>query len=179
MTIESLLQASTILFVIGFVFGLLSPQLRHRQKMMFCKFMGDGFMALYLFTLGGLSGGCGAMIASTGALTQALTPHKYMQRTKWMRVGLAVALSAASIYFVYRVPLDLLPISMVILCRFGELQHRAQRIRIIYFLTCFPWMTYHYLNGFYLPFFACMIGATSLFIAILRHHHPHKEDKTV
>lgn len=179
MIIESFLQPNIILFATGFMFGLLSPQLRHRQKMMFCKFLGDGFMAIYLYTLGGFSGACGAAIASTGGLTQALTPHKYMEKTKWLRVGVATALSIASIYFVYRVPLDLLPISMVILCRFAELQHRAQRIRIVYFLTCFPWMAYHFLNGFYLPFFACMIGATSLFIAILRHHHPHKTETNV
>lgn len=179
MNLESLIEPATILFIIGFVFGVLSPQLRHRQKMMFSKFLGDGFIALYLFTLGGLSGGCGATIASTGALTQALTPHKYMKKTIWIRIGLALALSLASIYFVYRTPIDLLPLSMVILCRFGELQHNAQRIRIIYFVTCFPWITYHFLNDFYLPLIACIIATTSLLISILRHHHPHKEEKAV
>ena len=176
MNLESLLHPATILFVIGFVFGALAPQLRHRRKMMFSKFLGDGFIGLYLLTLGGLSGACGAAIASTGALTQAMTPHKYMQKTIWLRISLALVLSVASIYFVYRTPLDLLPLSMVIICRFGELQHNAQRIRIIYFLTCFPWLTYHFLNDFYLPFFACIIGTISLFVGILRHHHPHKEE---
>lgn len=179
MTFGELLHPSTLLFLIGFAFGSLSPQLRHRQKMMFCKFMGDGLMGLYLLSLGGLSGACGAAIAATGALTQALTPHKYMQKTKWLRIGLACILSVASIYFVYRTPLDLLPISMVIICRFGELQPKAQNIRIVYFLTCFPWMIYHFMNGFYLPFFACMIGSASLFVAILRHRHPPKEGNTV
>lgn len=179
MNLEDILHPATILFIIGFGFGSLSPQLRHRQKMMFSKFLGDGFIALYLFTLGGLSGACGAAIASTGALTQAITPHKYMKKTIWIRIGLALILCFASIYFIYKTPLDLLPLSMVILCRFGELQHNAQRIRIIYFLTCFPWMTYHFLNGFYLPFIACIIASISLMVAIIRHHHPHKGEKTV
>jgi hypothetical protein len=177
--LESLLHPATILFIIGFVFGSISPQLRHRQKMMFCKFMGDGFIALYLFTLGGLSGGCGAAIAATGALIQALTPHKYLKQTIWLRMGIALILSVTSIYLVYKTPIDLLPITMVILCRFAELQNQAQRIRIVYFATCFPWMTYHYLNDFYLPLIACIIGTVSLLVAIIRHHHPHKEEKIV
>ena len=179
MNLESLLHPATILFVIGFVFGSISPQLRHRQKMMFCKFLGDGFISLYLFTLGGLSGGCGAAIAATGALIQSITPHKHLKKTIWLRMGIALILSVTSIYLVYKTPIDLLPITMVILCRFAELQHQAQRIRIVYFATCFPWMTYHYLNDFYLPLIACIIGTISLLVAIIRHHHPHKEEKTV
>lgn len=177
MTLDSLLHINSILFVVGFVFGLCAPQFRHRQKMMYCKFLGDGFLSAYLFTIGGHSGGCGAAIAATGALMQAIIPHKYLKKTMWFRLGVAIILSAASIYFVYKTPLDILPISMVILCRFAELQHNAQRIRLIYFLTCFPWMTYHYMNDFYLPFFACIIGATSLFVAIIRHMHLEKKEK--
>lgn len=179
MILESFLHPATILFIIGFAFGSLSPQLRHRQKMMFCKFLGDGFISLYLLTLGGLSGACGAAIAATGALTQSITPHKYMRKTIWLRISLALALCIASFHFVYKTPLDLLPLSMVIICRFGELQHNAQRIRIIYFVTCFPWITYYFLNGFYLPMIAGIMAATSLSISILRHHHSHKETKTI
>jgi hypothetical protein len=176
-TFESLLHPATILFVVGFIFGLVSPQFRNRRKMMFCKFMGDGFIGLYLFALGGMSGACGAMIASSGAFIQSMTPHKYLKQTIWLRIGAAVTLSAASIYFVYKTPLDLLPLSMVIVCRFGELQPHAQRIRIVYWATSFPWMIYHFLNGFYLPFFACIIGSTSLLVSIIRHHHPQKNEE--
>jgi hypothetical protein len=171
-TIETLWQPVTLLFLIGFGFGLVSPQLHNRRKMMFCKFLGDGFMGIYLITLGGLSGGCGALIAGTGALIQALTPHHYLKKTIWPRIGAALILSAISIYFVYQTPLDILPIAMVIICRFGELQSKSQHIRIVYWATCFPWMIYHFLNEFYLPFIACIIGTISLTIGIIRHHRP-------
>ena len=176
MTFESLLHPSTILFVIGFTAGLASPQFKNRRKMMLAKFFGDGFMALYLFSLGGLSGACGAGIAAMGGLIQALTPHHYLKKTRLPRVIAAVILSIACIYFVYRTPLDLLPICMTVICRFGELQSKAQRIRYTYWLTSFPWMIYHFLNHFYLPLFACMIGSTSILISIIRHHRTHKEE---
>ncbi len=133
-------------------------------------------MGLYLLALGGTSGACGAMIAATGGLIQSLTPHQHLKKTKWPRVGAAVILSITCIYFVYRTPLDLLPIGMTVICRFGELQQKAQRIRYTYWITSFPWMAYHFLNGFTLPLFACMIGSTSILISIIRHHRPLKEE---
>lgn len=176
MIVESLLHPATILFIIAFFANLTSPQFRHRRKMMFAKFFGDGFMSLYLLSLGGLSGACGAGIAALGGLIQALTPHHYLKQTRLPRVIAAVLLSIACIYFVYRHPLDLLPICMTVICRFGELQSKAQRIRYTYWLTSFPWMIYHFMNGFYLPLFACMIGSTSILISIIRHHRSHKEE---
>jgi len=167
--LDSLLQPASILFLIGFLFGLASPQLRARRKMMFSKFMGDGFIGLYLLAVGGMSGACGCFIAATGAFIQAITPHHYLKRTIWPRIVTALVLSAASFYFVYKNPIDILPLSMVIVCRFGELQTQAQRIRFIYWITSFPWMAYHFLNGFYLPLFACILGSMSLLFSIIRH----------
>jgi uncharacterized ion transporter superfamily protein YfcC len=173
---ETFLHPTSILFVIGFIFGLMSPQFQNRHKMMFCKFLGDTLVGIYIITLGGYSGGCAAMIAATGALTQALTPHKYLRKTILLRISIAIILSLASIYFVYKHPLDLLPLAMVIICRFGELQSQAQRIRLVYFVTAFPWMIYHFMNSFYLPLFATIIGATSMFFAMLRHHKRQKQE---
>lgn len=141
------------------------------------KFMGDGLISIYLFLMGGTAGACGALIAGTGALIQALTPHHYLKKTQWLRIGLAVILSVSSIFLVYKTPLDILPLSMVIVCRFGELQKESQRIRFTYWITCFPWMAYHYLNGFYLPLFACAILCVSLLWSMIRHHHPHKKEE--
>lgn len=139
--------------------------------------MADGLIGSYLITLGGMSGGCAALIAATGAFIQSITPHKYLRKTIWLRMFIALILSAASIYFVYKHPLDLIPIAMVIACRFGELQTESQRIKMVYFLTAFPWMIYHYMNGFYLPLFATIIGSVSLFLGMLRYHHSRKETK--
>ena len=126
-----------------------------------------------------MSGGCAALIAATGAFIQSITPHKYLRKTIWLRMIVALILSVASIYFVYRHPLDLVPITMVIACRFGELQPEAQRIKLVYFLTSFPWMFYHYMNGFYLPLFATIIGSISLFLGMYRHTRPQKENVTI
>ena len=171
-TLDNIFEPITLLFLIGFLFGVASPQLRNRRKMMFCKFTGDGLLGVYLWMMGGQSGACGAFIAATGALIQALTPHKYLKQTRWPRIIAAIILSCASIYFVYQTLLDFLPISAVILCRFGELQSQSQRIRFVYWITSFEWMTYHYINGFYLPLVACIIGSMSILISIIRHHHP-------
>jgi hypothetical protein len=165
-----------LIFLTSFVFGIISPQLKSRRKMMALKCIGDWTSALYLLLMGGHSGACAAAIAGTGACIQSLTPHKYLRHTKWFRMGVALILSAARIYFVYKTPTDLLPITMVIICRFGELQPEAQRIRLVYLLTCFPWMLYHYLNDFYLPLFACIILSGSLAWSMVRYRHPPTED---
>ena len=169
MTLESLFHPATILFVIGFGFGLLSPQLHSRRNMMLAKFMGDGLMGMYLITVGGLAGACGALIAATGALIQGLLPINAFHKTVWIRIGAAVILSFASLYFIYQKPLDLLPLLMVIICRFGELQHDAQRIRIVYWLTVPAWSAYYFFMGLYLPLGASLVGFTSLSISIWRH----------
>lgn len=176
MTFDSLFHPATILFVIGFSFGLLSPQLRSRRKMMMAKFLGDGFMGLYLFTAGGLAGACGALIAATGALIQGATPIHLLHKTVWFRITAAITLSIASIYFIYQKPLDLLPLLMVVMCRFGELQHDAQRIRIVYWLTVLPWSIYYFFMGLYLPLGASLIGFASLSISIFRHRKRNKEE---
>ncbi len=169
--LDNLLHPYSLIFFASFVFGIISPQCHNRRKMMALKFSGDTLAGIYLCLMGGTSGGCAAFIAGTGALAQALTPHHMLKKTVVLRLSIAIILSVASIYFSYKTPLDLLPISMVIICRFGELQTQSQRIRLVYWLTCFPWMAYHFLNGFYLPFISCILGSVSLFIGMWRHRH--------
>lgn len=166
---DQYLTPATLIFIASFLCGAIGPHFHNRRKMMLSKFAGDSLSSIYLYILGGYSGACGALIAGTGALTQALTPHQYLKKTIWLRISIALVLSAASIYFSYRTPLDLLPISMVVICRFGELQSKAQRIRFVYWITCFPWIIYHYMNEFYLPFIACIFLCLSLLISLIRH----------
>ncbi len=170
MTFESIFNLTSFIFLASFLFGIASPQFRNRRQMMFFKFLGDAFGGVYLFAVDGTSGACAALIAATGALIQALTPFKHLNKTKIPRIVGAIILSIASIYFVYKTPTDLLPLSMVIICRFAELQKSAQRIRFAYWITCIPWMIYHFLNGFYLPLFATIILFISLFWSLWRHH---------
>ncbi|MEK7802236.1 MAG: YgjV family protein [Pseudomonadota bacterium] len=169
--IAPLLSPYALIFLVSFLLGLAGPQFRNRRKMMGMKFAGDFSAAIYLYLMGGISGACAGMIAATGALIQALTPAKYLKKTIWPRVILAVILSFASVYFSYKTLLDILPISMVVICRFGELQSRAQHIRFVYWATCFPWMVYHYMNGFYLPLIACIFLCGSLLLSIIRHRN--------
>lgn len=169
--ITSLLSPYSLIFLASFILGVAGPQFRNRRKMMAVKFAGDFLASTYLYFMGGMAGACAGMVAGTGALAQALTPHKYLNKTIWPRIIFAIILSCASIYFSYKTPLDILPISMVVVCRFGELQSRAQRIRFVYWITCFPWMVYHYMNGFYLPFIACIFLSVSLLVSIIRHRH--------
>jgi len=174
-TLESLLHPYTLIFLVSFVLSMIGPHFGGRRKMMAFKFCADTLGAIYLFLLGGISGACAAQIAGTGALIQALTPHQHLKKTVWLRMGIALALSVISIYVSYRTPLDLLPITMVIICRFGELQSQAQRIRLVYFVTCFPWIIYHMTNGYYLPMAACIAASISLLLSLLRHNrtqHP-------
>lgn len=176
MNLDTVLSPYSLIFLASFLMGVSGPHFKSRRKMMLFKFFGDGLASLYLFLMGGTSGACGALIAGTGALTQALTPHHYLKKTQWLRIGMALVLSAISIVFVYKTPIDILPLSMVIICRFGELQKESQRIRFVYWITCFPWMVYHFINGLYLPLFATVILSISLLWSMIRHHHPKPND---
>lgn len=171
MILDSILHPYSLIFLTAFVAGIISPQFHNRRKMMAAKTVGDGLTGLYLYLMGGLSGAAGAGIAAIGALIQALTPHHYLRQSAIPRVIFASILSAACIYFSYRTPLDILPILMTIICRFGELQSRAQRIRLVYWVTSFPWMAYHLMNGFYLPLAACIALNISLIHSMYRHRH--------
>lgn len=172
MTFETLFAWNSLIYLVSFICSMASPQFKNRHHMMAFKFLGDGLSGIYLFTLGGNSGGCAALIAGTGALVQALTPNKYLRQTRLLRTSIALTLCAASIYFVYKTPLDILPISMVIICRFAELHPNPQRVRLVYFLTCFPWLLYHFMNGFYIPLIATSFSCASLLLSLLRYHRP-------
>ncbi len=169
--ITPLLSPYSLIFLVSFLLGIAGPQFRNRRKMMGIKFAGDFSAAIYLYLMGGIAGSCAGMIAGTGALIQALTPAKYLRRTMWPRVIFAVILSFASVYFSYKTLLDILPISAVVICRFGELQSRAQYIRFVYWITSFLWMIYHYMNGFYLPLIACTFLCGSLLLSLIRHRN--------
>lgn len=179
MTFETLFEKNSLIYLIALACSLACPQFKDRHQMMGIKFLGDALTALYLYTLGGYSGACGAMIAGIGALTQAATPNKYLRKTKFLRMGIALLLCMASIYFVYKTPLDILPISMSIICRFAELHPNQQRVRLVYFLTCFPWILYHFMNEFYLPFIVVSLSCSSLLLSLLRHRKPKMIPETI
>lgn len=150
--------------------------------MMAFKFGADSLGSIYYFLLGAQAGGYGSMIAATGALVQTLTPQSHLKKTVWLRMGVAIVLSIVCMVLSYSKPSDLLPILMVIICRFGELQSKSQNIRIIYLVTGLPWMAYHIINGLYLPFFVTLLNCSSLLASILKHHyrkvHMHDQDGT-
>lgn len=182
MTFESILHPYSLLFLASFCLGVIGPHFHGRRKMMAFKFGADSLGSIYYFLLGAQAGGYGAMIASTGALVQALTPQRHLKKTVWLRMSVAVILSIVCIFLSYNKPSDLLPILMVIICRFGELQSKSQNIRIIYLVTGLPWMAYHIINGLYLPFFVTLLNCSSLLASILKHHyrkvHMHDQDGT-
>lgn len=150
--------------------GIVGPHFYGRRKMMAFKFGGDSLAGLYMLLMGAHAGACGAGIAATGAFIQSITPNHYLKKTVWPRIAFAIFLSIAAILVIYQRPSDIIPIAMVIICRFGELQSKAQRIRIVYFFTGFPWLAYHYINDLYLPIITTTIGIVSLLISIIKHH---------
>jgi len=170
LTLDTLLHPYSLILLASFAMGIIGPHFYGRRKMMAFKFGGDSLAGLYLFLMGGTAGACGAGIAATGALIQSLTPNTVLKKTVWPRMAFAIFLSIAAIFLIYHRPSDIIPIAMVIICRFGELQSKAQRIRIVYFFTGFPWLAYHYINDLYLPIITTSIGILSLLISIIKHH---------
>jgi hypothetical protein len=148
---------------------LACTQMRHRRKMMFTKFLGEMFNGSYLVLSGGLSGGLAAWIAGTGGLVQALTPDHHLKKTIWPRIIGAVILSALSLYLAYKNPFDLLPLVAVTFCRFMELHHNPERIRLAYYVSGFPWMLYLYVNEIYFMLGSVAVMNIMFLIGLLRH----------
>lgn len=172
MKLETLLTPYSLIYLVAFIFVTISPHSRSRRRMMGYKSIGDGTASLYFALMGANSGACAALIPAIGSFIQAITPDNHLEKTKRRRLFGAIILAAISIVFVYKSPVDLLPIGSVIMCRFGELSKKAQTIRTVYWIGAFPWIAYHFEKGLYLPMIATTILSFSLLLSIIRHRHP-------
>lgn len=172
MNLPDIFHPAMIVLALAIFFAFFSAQQRQRRRMMTMKFFGDSLYGIYMIIMGGLAGGLASFIAASGSLTQAVTPDHKMEQTMKLRIGMAIVFSIAAIAVSVQNLNDLLPIIAVIYCRFTELQKNPQSVRIGFFFSVFPWMSYNYTNGFYwLMLYNILIG-TSLMIAIIRHRKP-------
>lgn len=162
-------EASWIALGIGFVLMLYTYQIKKRRKMMFFKFLSDVFMAVYFFMVGGFSGSAGAMIAGTGALVQALTPDQVFKKTLPWRILFAFALSCAGVVFLARNVSDFYPFMAVVGARVVELFHSTLVIRSGFVACNIAWITYNYLNEYYLMLWVMVINTVFMVVGILRH----------
>ncbi|MDD3019613.1 MAG: YgjV family protein [Alphaproteobacteria bacterium] len=170
MLLNELLDPNTVIYVLGLILALTSTQTKRRRKMMTIKFLAECFNSTYMILMGGLSGGLAGFIAAAGALTQALTPDRYFKKTVVPRIIGATILSAISLYISYKNPIDLLPITAVVACRYAELSSNTERIRLAYYLSGFPWILYLYLNGIYLMLATAVLMNIMLLIGLIRHY---------
>ena len=158
-----------LLFVFAYSLSLIQYHLRSRRRMLATKSTSDYTYAVYYFTMHGISGGIGAAIAATGSMVQALTPDRWMKRTKYYRVGGAIALAGLGIAFSSHKLSDVLPLLAVIAARFFEISSSPQKVRYGLWLTFTPWMIYNGMHGLYLMLFANCSVFISLTWAIFKH----------
>lgn len=163
------LDPYTMIYIGGLMLALSCTQIKDRREMMFVKFMSDYTNAAYTFMMGGLAGALGGLIAGTGGLVQSLTPDKHLQKTLWPRIIGACILSAASIYFSYKNPIDILPMVAIIGCRFMELHHDAEKIRMAYFVAGGLWITYFIVEHIPMMAFTSGLMSAMLLLGIIRH----------
>ncbi len=164
------LVPQTLLFLFAFTLSLFQFHFKSRRRMLAVKSTSDYTYATYYFIMGGVSGGLGAAIAATGSLVQALTPDKWMKKTRYLRIGGAIILAMTAIVFSSHKLSDVLPLLAVICARFFEISSSPQRVRWGLWLTFSPWMIYNALHGLYLILFANVAVFFSLSWAIYKHH---------
>ncbi len=169
MHLSELLNPYSLIYVLGLTLAMACTQIRHRRKMMTVKFLAECFNSTYMIVMGGLSGGLAGMIAAAGAFTQAVTPDRHFKKTVIPRIVGATVLSLVSLYISYKSPMDLLPISAVVGCRYAELSSNTERIRLAYYLSGFPWIIYLYLSGIYLMLGTVILMNIMFLIGLIRH----------
>lgn len=135
------------------------------------KATSDFFYTLYYFSMHATSGGLGAAIAGTGSLIQALTPDKWMKKTKYYRIGGAIILACLAIAVSFHTVTNMLPLLAVIGARFFELSSSPQKIRCGLLLTFPPWIIYNLSHELYLIVGANLIVFASLGWAIYKHRN--------
>lgn len=172
MNYSELFHPINLLLAVSITIAMISVQQRQRRRMMKFKFCADSLYGIYLTSLGGLAGGLASFIAATGAFVQTITPDDRLDDTIKLRVGIAVVLSILAVLVSVEKVNDLLPILAVIYCRFVELQKDAQKVRVCFVLSAFPWMSYNYINEFYWLALYNIVLVISLIIAIIRHRNP-------
>ncbi|MBL8639762.1 MAG: YgjV family protein [Alphaproteobacteria bacterium] len=175
MTLDHVLTPLFIIWAIGFAAALTCTQIKNRRWMMITKTIAEGFNGTYILLMGGISGALACYIAGLGGLVQALTPDKYLHATKLPRITGAILLSIAAIFVTYHQPLDAVPLAAIIFCRFMELHHNPERIRLAYYLAGFPWMYYLFEKEIYFSLFsvACM---NVMFLVGLIRHRPKRQE---
>lgn len=166
---EQLSNSYVIFFLIAYGLSLFMYHMKNRRRLLGTKFVSDSNFAIYYYLLGGLSGALGAIIAGLGGLIQALTPDRYMAKTKYFRLCLAIVLSSISIHFAAAKSSDMLPLLAIIFGRLAEMSSTPQRVRIGMAITFPPWIIYNFTHEFYLLLFANLTALCSLFWAIWKH----------
>ena len=167
---DQLSHPVAIFFCIAYILSLFMYHIKARRKLLATKFISDSNYATYYFLMGATPGALGALIAGSGGLLQALTPDKYMAKTKFYRLGFAIFLSLVSIHFSTAKTNDMLPLFGVIFGRLAEMAKTTQRIRVGMALTFPLWMVYNVNHHFYLLLFANISSLASLTWAVFKHH---------
>lgn len=167
---EQILNPYSIFFFVAYALSLVMFHMKARRRILATKFVSDSNYAAYYYLMGGLPGALGAIIAGVGGLVQAVTPDKHFQKTRYLRLAVAVLLSALAIHFAAAKSTDLLPLFAIILGRLAEMSSTPQKVRIRMALTFPPWMIYNISHEYYLLIFANTTVLLSLFWAIWKHH---------
>ncbi len=168
--IEQLSHPVAIFFIIAYGLSLFQFHVKSRRRMLATKFTSDANYSTYYFLMGATPGALGALIAGLGGLVQALTPDRLMAKTKYYRLGIAIALALLAIHFSAAKANDMLPLLAIILGRLAEMAKTPQRIRVGMCLTFPPWIAYNWNHEFYLLLFANLTVLASLFWAVWKHH---------
>jgi len=149
--------------------GFYAFQARERKQMLTFKLIADALFATYLFLLGGYTGAMGALIATLGGAIQVATPPHLMGKTLPYRLGSACLLSVAGVYFLSQSVTDVYPFIGVVLSRFVELFKSTIILRIGFFCAAIPWLTYNFVNEFYLAVGGGILMMVAMTLGILRN----------
>lgn len=156
-------------FVISIILTLYHFHAPTRRMMMSIKIAGALLFALYLWSHQAESAMYAALIVALGALLQASFPDRLLEKTKILRIGIAMALSLGAIALSAGSSADALPLIGVIIARLSDTQHTQQKIRSGYLLAQLCWFSYAMQQGIWLLLLSETMNILSNLLAITRH----------
>ena len=162
-------------FLISFLLIVCHFHAGTRQRMMAMKFVAALFAGFYFWGVGAQTAMYAVCISGLGGLTQAIFADHVLEKTRLLRLGIAIALASMGIVLSATNSLEALPLVATIISRLSEVQACRQRIRFGYVLSTSCWITYALSSGLMILFITENLNMLSNLLAVWRHEQARKK----
>jgi hypothetical protein len=160
--------------MVGYLLGLSMFHMRRRRTFLLINAVASVPFVFYMLSREAHTGALVSTMVGINCLLMAALPEVDSPRLKAVRIGFALTVISIGTWFLYKTPIDLLPMLAFIIARLAETRSNTQHIRFGFMPVQVLWMGYGALSGAYV----IVIGECALLLsnlwASVRHHKKQK-----